>query len=187
MARMECELNRGNTSQWLFRYLQRTNLPRRRDSNVSFNRYIDSAKWQCMTCMNFGAALVVRQSREMCADYSSHQPPYDLPSEVSGNINHLHQPAIEPPTIRSPPCLEPAFYRHVGSISTAFGSHRRRCGSQCYQQDCFGTIPHALLFPTTSPSSNNPISRNYSFLGASPTSIDLTTNQLTCAALGIYL
>ncbi len=177
----------GQYQPMAFWYLQRTSPPQSRDPAVSFNEYVDLSKWQCMTRMNFGVALVVRQSREMYADYSSHQPPHDLPSEVSGNFNHLHQPAIEPPTIRSPPRLEPAFYRHVGSISTAFGSHRRRCGSQCYQQDCFGTIPHALLFPTTSPSSNNPISRNYSFLGASPTSVDLITNQLTCAALGIYL
>lgn len=48
---------------------------------------------------------------------------------------------VDTPLTVPPPRSGPASYHHVGSISTAYGAHSRRRGSQCCQQDSFGTTP----------------------------------------------
>ena len=43
--------------------------------------------------------------------------------------------------IHFPSRSEPASHNHVGSLSTAYGTHRRRRDPQCHQQTSFGTPP----------------------------------------------
>lgn len=48
---------------------------------------------------------------------------------------------VDDPLTFPPPRSGPASHNHVGSISTAYRALGRRRGSQCCQQDSFGTTP----------------------------------------------
>ncbi|EFQ92970.1 hypothetical protein PTT_09805 [Pyrenophora teres f. teres 0-1] len=65
-----------------------------------------------------------------------------LSEEVAtGQASHTTITTADNPLIHSPNCSEPATNHHVGSLSTAYRTHRRRRGSQCHKQASFGTHP----------------------------------------------
>lgn len=65
-----------------------------------------------------------------------------LSEEVAtGQASHTTITTADNPLIHSSNCSEPATDHHVGSLSTAYRTHRRRRGSQCHQQASFGTHP----------------------------------------------
>ena len=89
------------------------------------------------------------------------------------------------PLILSPPCSGPASHHHVGSISTAYGALGWRCGSQCCQQNSFGTTPGCPSHPTAPASFNNSICGIVASLGGSLDSIELMADALGDTALGL--